>query len=195
MNIYIDTNVWLNLLNARKSTDCFPKAKDAQNLFKYLEKNNQKVSVVFSYFNWIELSSLIRDSLINLRLLGKGYPVFRLKVARDKERDCSKLTNDEDKQLARELAYITSLRFVKPLIDDPQSISGEMMEEMAKLIGANVEMPDAIHVIYALINNCNYFVTCDKALLDFLLQAQKEFKSFGSIKVIQPKDVDGDFFN
>lgn len=186
--IYLDTNIWLKFINAKRTERCFPKAKDSIDLFTVFEKN--KYEIVFSFYSFIELSDRLRDQKINLRLLGEGYSVFDL----NKERKRTKISLSREEQVSfdEEVELITGLNFVESEIDkEPRKISQKEMGEIYKLIGYGVNIEDALHAIFAKQANCSIFITDDQRFYKGLKEAKSEFPFLKNLKILNSKEALG----
>lgn len=182
--IYVDTNIWLNYINAQRKGDRFPKSKEADELMKYIKKNNGKI--FFSFFNYIELSSRLTEQLISLRLLGEGCCLFEL----GSERKGEKINQAERKILESEIKEITDIDFVYfDPVENNKAISSDEMEKIYKLISYDIEMPDAFHVIFALQNNCSSFITKDMPLFNRIQLAKKDSDFLKKLHILNPKAI------
>ena len=187
---YIDTSAWIAYINAELfSGKKYKKAKFAVDLFKLLSKKN--TPVLFSYFNLIELTEVLRDTLINLRLLGEGYSVHNLSRVK-KEGSNNKLTKTEDAQLTKLLAKVTSFKFLE-IVDKPEAVDEKLVNELY-LLTSNffIEMPDALHIVYAIKHECNLFITSDKPLITKFREARKASKDFKDLIIRHPDEIVND---
>ena len=187
MKIYIDTNIWLAYYNSQLfKGDKYNKIKEVINLISILKEKN--LNVIFSYFNLIELSARLRDTLINLRLLKEGYGIFELSKA--KKAKSNKLNKEEEQEFDKALSKITSLKFIKNLAtEESEEFDKDLMEKIYLLAGYyGIDMPDAFHVILAIKYKCDLFISNDRSLLNKFKSAQKKEIFFRKIKVLLPHE-------
>ena len=187
MMLYLDTNIWIAYHNSTlKKGIKYKTAQVVVDFFSFLEKTS--LPVLFSYFNLIELTEVLRDTLINFRLLVEGYSIFDLSRVRKNHIKDNKLSPDEDDHLEEIRKKLTSFKFLT-IISEPEPINQDMIENLFTLTGQYfIQMPDALHIIFALKNNCKIFVTNDKSLITQFREAQKNHKDFKPLKICKPEE-------
>ncbi|MFH1546287.1 MAG: hypothetical protein ABIE14_02835 [Patescibacteria group bacterium] len=186
--IYLDTNIWLKFINAKRTGKCFPKTNEGIGLLANLEKN--KYEVIFSFYNFIELSDRLRDQKINLRLLGEGYSVFDLN--RERKQTEMLLTEEEQTSFDEEIELITSLKFVESEIDKkPRKISQKEMGEIYELIGYGINIEDALHVIFAKQASCSIFITDDRPFYKGLKKTKSSLLFLKNLEILNSKEALG----
>ena len=188
MKMYIDTCVWISYYNATIFDGAkYPQANNAISFFELLGEKD--TNVLFSYFNLIELTEQLRDTIISFRLLSEGYSVFNLSKARKDNTMNNTLTGKEDEKLTKILSKLTSFHFLQ-IINEPEEINKHLAEALYKLTGSfAIEMPDALHVVYALKNECNMIITTDKKLITQFKEAKKTYRDFKNLSIRHPVEI------
>lgn len=168
INLYFDSNVWINYLWIEKVS--FSKVFDTKNLVRkschkiVTNLDNDKYKVTSSLFNDTEISNYFSDYLRFLRGLGQGFDYTNS----HKYKQQFNLTREEKKQINLYLTHIADLNYVEIIELNLDTKSLEFFR--IAILNYQIEYMDAFHLICAMASGCRYIVTADK---DFCKKANK----------------------
>lgn len=182
VQIFFDANVWIDYFWRKQFSKNRGKRKKPAILVHKLKVREAKVTITLPLL--YEVSSHFKDYFVLEDVIADGFGVFEFgKVKRDYQ-----LKRRGRKKVDEIYNLLTSIPCVKDqmLLD---WLNEKTFERVFKLTGRyDIEFLDCLHIVAALIANCEVFVTKDKALLKKAKLASKRFRSFQGIEFVRPSE-------
>jgi len=187
VQIFFDANVWIDYCWRKQFSKNRGKRKKPAILVHKLKTRKTKVTITLPLL--YEVSSHFKDYFILEDVIADGFSAFEFsKVKRDYQ-----LKRKKRKKVDEIYDLLTSIPCVKDqmLLD---WLSEKTFEKVFKLTGRyDIEFLDCLHIVAALIANCEVFVTKDGALLNKVKLASKRFRSFQRIGFMRPPEFQDRF--
>lgn len=181
IQIFLDTNIWFDYCWAKYS-----KKKPRGKTYVPINRiNSFKGKIILTDVLMYEIASLFKERFLVKYVMDQGISAYEIRRIK---RDFSLGRSERKKVDDIFLNHIQPLSVVKDqwLYD---WLDQDVLDEVFRITSTHdIEFIDCLHIISALIANCEVFVTRDEALREGFRKASGRYKSLRKLKVLKPEE-------